>query len=365
MPQLKTSEILAENNIRHKLDEVSIKDLAQSIITVHELSGGEKTLLQPVVVEKLEKKTGGKTHKLRYGFRRLAAMCYLAETYPEKCFWAKNIPVIIDGAVYNEVEGSLKNFQLIENIQRESMTLLEEAMTMERIMQDGKLSQSALAKTLGKSKGWVSQRLALLKMDESIQLGVQEGKFGQAHVREFSRIKKKTAQKEVATKLLKEKKPASVEQVRRAVNKVSGPPAPKAPKKNAAPKPEVKPEAPATEAEAETQLDLAPAPEPASASPSRGEILKSMTHEDKVNLIKEEAFEKDENAKKVVLLEADADTRTITLEGELKRLNKAAATARKKGAATEAAYFDGAAQAIKFALGSVKSIRYVEKKVAS
>jgi ParB/RepB/Spo0J family partition protein len=363
MPLLKTDEILAENNVRHSLNDAGIKDLAISIITVHRLSNGEKSLLQPIVVQKLKKKTAeGHTHQLRYGFRRLAAMRYLAETYPEKCFWAKQVPVIVDEAVYNEEEGSLKNFQLIENIQREDMTLLEEAVTMQRIMKEDGLNQSELATTLGKSKGWVSQRLALLKMDEAIQLGVQEGKFGQAHVRELARIKKKKDQSAVAAKLLKEKKPASVEQVRRAVNKSVGPTAPKA---NAKPKTEKTP-APKKETPAETpdnQLDLSGTqtartvsePSLEESPPTRGELLKAMPHDEKLAFLKGDADARQQ----------DADTKAIALGKEVVALNKKSAAARKKGDADAAAFFDGAAQALKFALGSVKSIKYVQKKAAS
>lgn len=361
---LKLSEILAEDNIRHNIDDGSIKELAASILAVHELSGGEKTLLQPVVVCKLEKKTEeGHTHQLRYGFRRLAAFQYLLAVYPEKCFWAKDIPVIVDEAVYNEEVGALANFRLIENIQREDMTLLEEATTLKRIMEETATKQNDLAKTLGKSKGWISQRLALLKMDEAVQLGAQEGKFGQAHVREFARVKK-SEQADLAAKLLKEKN-LSVDKVRRAVNKVAGPPAEKKSTKKAAGAPtDATPDTPPlktagaesgrTATDAPTVASL-PKTDPGELDLTRADVLKSMEHAEKLAFLKEEAAKnKADTAAKATSVTAAEITRCATkLEAALAR-----------GDAEEAAFFAGAEAGLRFVEGSNKSIRFVRRKAA-
>jgi ParB/RepB/Spo0J family partition protein len=367
--KLKTAEILAEGNIR-ELDDAGVKDLAASILSVHTLSNGEKTLLQPVTVEKLAKKTPeGHTHRLRYGFRRLAAMEYLLKTYPEKCFWADQIPVNVDDAVYNEEGNSELNFRLIENIQRADMTLLEEATSLQRLMDEGGFKQSDLAKSLGKSKGWISQRLSLLSMGEAVQLGVQEGKLGQAHVRELARVKKKGDQAQIAEKLLKSAD-VSVEAVRKAVNKAIGPPAEKKPKKvskvSAVKAPDEWDEADAAEAAAaaaesnEHTKEISEVPAQATSGealttplPKRADVLKTMSHVEKIDFLKTDS---DRRA-----AEEKASEKRFVDEGA--RLEGLIAAALVNGSPELAAFLRGAVEGIQFALGSRDSIVYSHQKM--
>jgi len=400
MPHLPISKILAEDNIRLNIDPDSIEELAESVLAVHTLSNGEKTLLQPITLQKLDKPTEeGHTHQLRYGFRRYAAMKFLLEKHPEKCFWAANVPYHLDDAVYNEEDNATTHFRLVENIQREDMSLLEEAMAMKRIQKEQGMKQSELAKMLGKSKGWVSQRLALLRMDESVQLGVQEGKLGQAHVRELARIKKKKDQADVATKLLQDESP-SVAKVKRAVKKALGETEPKEKTKEktkekpaeknddseedwemseeerskqdidqlktgkkSKPVEEENDETPVEEAEeseeseeSEGEEEVSSTTAPAPSEPSRGDVLQTMSHEEKLKFLEEDTERR---------LAMEFDGRKGDLEAEILRCSQAAVDAVKKGDAEKAAYYAGAEQALKFALGSIKSIRYVKRKVAS
>ena len=173
------------DNIREVKD---IEELAASIQAVYDVSGGHKYLLQPVTVRRSKK--GDKKFILRYGFRRVAALQLLAEKHPEKCLWANRVPVLVDEDDYDELDGADIAYKLMENIQREDMDILDEAHAIKQFLEVSGQSQSAAAKALGKSKGWVSQRLALLKTDATVQSAVQDKKIGQAAARELGRATK-------------------------------------------------------------------------------------------------------------------------------------------------------------------------------
>jgi ParB family chromosome partitioning protein len=72
---------------------------------------------------------------------------------------------------------------LIENLQREDLTGLEEAEGYQRLIDDFGHTQEALARQLGKSRSHVANMLRLLKLPESVQAMIQDGRLSSGHAR--------------------------------------------------------------------------------------------------------------------------------------------------------------------------------------
>ncbi len=72
---------------------------------------------------------------------------------------------------------------LIENIQREDLNPLEEALAFQKLMEMGNLSQEEVAKRVGKNRSTVANSLRLLKLPEDMQRSLSEGKITAGHAR--------------------------------------------------------------------------------------------------------------------------------------------------------------------------------------
>ncbi|MER5424384.1 ParB/RepB/Spo0J family partition protein [Streptosporangium roseum] len=77
---------------------------------------------------------------------------------------------------------------LIENIQRSDLDPLEEANGIRDLMEEESLSQRGVAELLGKSQGWVSQRLVLLKLVPELQQAVTDGVLKIEEAREIGKL---------------------------------------------------------------------------------------------------------------------------------------------------------------------------------
>lgn len=165
----------------------NIDELAESI----KLHG----LLQPLVVrEGGPAKTDGKRKLfLVAGERRYRALGKLG---------VKQVEVkLVKG---NSQEISLLNF--IENDQREDLDPLEAAQAMQKYMETYKVNQTELAKRLGKSSPYVSQRLALLKKaTPELQDALEKGEVTSTHAREIVTLPPEE-QREMVEEIRKEEK---------------------------------------------------------------------------------------------------------------------------------------------------------------
>lgn len=144
-----------EQNMRTALGDVS--ELAQSI--------SELGVLQPLLVRS---KPGG-CYRLVAGHRRLAGAVEagLAE-----------VPVLVLG----ELDDTQRDLvMLVENLQREDLSPIEEARGYERVLTRGVPGgQSGLARKIGRSQGHISKRLALLELSEEALVAVEAGKLSVA-----------------------------------------------------------------------------------------------------------------------------------------------------------------------------------------
>lgn len=147
---------------RSQFDEEALQALADSI-KVH-------GVVQPILVRK--EKTG---YMIIAGERRWRAA---------KIAKQEKIPAIV-----KHIEGvNLAQISLIENIQREDLSDIEEARAYQLLIDQFKLKQDEIADAVGKSRSHVTNTLRLLKLDRKIQDMILEGKLSGGHGRALLRI---------------------------------------------------------------------------------------------------------------------------------------------------------------------------------
>ena len=142
---------------RVKLDEPQFSELVASI----EVAG----LLQPVVVRR---HLDG--YQLIAGERRWRAA--------QKLGWQK-IPAVIKEAD----DRTLLTLALIENLQRDNLSSIEEATSYQRLLDEFQMSQAEVARLVGRDRSTVANALRLLKLPTEVTNLVDEGKLSEGHAR--------------------------------------------------------------------------------------------------------------------------------------------------------------------------------------
>jgi ParB family transcriptional regulator, chromosome partitioning protein len=123
-------------------------------------------IIQPIVVRSI----GEDRYELIAGERRWRAV--------QKLGWEK-IPAIV-----KEMDDSqTASVALIENLQREELTAIEEAMAYAKLLELHGLTQEGLAQKLGKGQSTVANKLRLLKLPQSIQDALLQKKITERHAR--------------------------------------------------------------------------------------------------------------------------------------------------------------------------------------
>ena len=154
---------------RTNFDEEKIEELARTIHT--------HGMIQPIVVRKIEEDK----YELIAGERRLRAAKHLG--------W-ETISVIVRNL--NDTETA--SIALIENIQREELSVTEEARAYEKLLEMHSLTQEALAQRLGKSQSTIANRLRLLTLPEEVQQKLLEKQISERHARALMKLKEETLQ---------------------------------------------------------------------------------------------------------------------------------------------------------------------------
>lgn len=147
---------------RKTFNEESLNELAESL--------KEHGLLQPIIVKK-----SIKGYELIAGERRTKAA---------KLAGFKTIPAIIKD--FDDTQ--MMELALVENIQRENLNPIDEAMAYENIIKLSKMTQDEFAKKFGKSRSHVTNMLGLLKLPERTKKYVENGKISMGHARSLSKI---------------------------------------------------------------------------------------------------------------------------------------------------------------------------------
>lgn len=180
---------------RKEFDEDALLELADSI--------KQYGVLQPLIVQK---KAG--YYEIIAGERRWRAA---------KLAGVKEIPVIIKE--YTEQE--IVEISLIENIQREDLNPIEEAMAYKRLMEEFHLKQDAIAERVSKSRTAVTNSMRLLKLDDRVQQMLIDEMISTGHARALLALESKDAQAEAAVKVFDEK--LSVRETERLVKELLNP----------------------------------------------------------------------------------------------------------------------------------------------
>lgn len=143
---------------RQVFEPNKINELAESI--------QEHGLLQPIVVRPIEEGM----YEIIAGERRFRALQSLNKAQAD---------VII--RQMNDEETAV--VALIENIQRENLSVVEEAEAYKKLLELGDTTQSELAQSLGKSQSFIANKLRLLKLAPQVILRLREGKITERHAR--------------------------------------------------------------------------------------------------------------------------------------------------------------------------------------
>ena len=94
---------------------------------------------------------------------------------------------------------------LIENIQRQDLNPIEEALAYMKLLSEFNLTQEELSKRLGKSRTSITNSMRLINLDERVQQYLVDGVLSEGHGRALLRIQLKDVQYEVAQRVIDEK----------------------------------------------------------------------------------------------------------------------------------------------------------------
>lgn len=160
---------------RTEFDRDALESLAQSI--------KEKGVLQPLLVRKKNDKYEIIAGERRWRAAQLAGL--------------EKVPAIIK----NLSDSETLEIALIENLQRENLSAIEEAEGLNRLMNEYEYTQEVIGKVIGKSRSYIANTLRLLSLPEEIKQQVKENKLSAGHARALIGCENAV---ELANKIIKE-----------------------------------------------------------------------------------------------------------------------------------------------------------------
>lgn len=152
-----------KNQPRKNFDDKALEELSLSIKNYG--------LIQPIVVRKL----ADELYELVAGERRLKAT---------KMLETETIPAIVISA--GEEESAA--MALIENLQRENLNFIEEALAYEKIIYDFNITQQVLADKIGKTQSTVANKLRILKLPQKVKEALIENNLSERHARALLKL---------------------------------------------------------------------------------------------------------------------------------------------------------------------------------
>ena len=163
---------------RKTFNEESLNELAKSI--------SEYGVIQPIIVKK-----SIKGYEIVAGERRTRAARIAGLT---------KIPAIIKDFNDND----MMEIALIENIQRENLNPIEEALSFENIIKLRGFTQEEVAEKFGKSRSYITNILGLLKLPEFTKELVSQNKISMGHARVLSKLEDEELINSLATKIIRD-----------------------------------------------------------------------------------------------------------------------------------------------------------------
>ena len=161
--EIKLEDILPNRfQPRLKFNESAIQELSESI--------KEHGVIQPIVVRQIADK-----YEIIAGERRYKASLMAGKS---------TIPAIVTDL--NDIDSA--EVALIENVQRQNLTPIEEAISYKKILDMGYLTQDNLASKLGKNQSTVANKLRLLNLEEEVQEALLNGQISERHARSLLKL---------------------------------------------------------------------------------------------------------------------------------------------------------------------------------
>lgn len=161
---LKTDSIIPNRfQPRKRFDMVKLQELAESL--------KENGIIQPIIVTKRSETQ----YELIAGERRLEA---------SKLAGFSEVPVIIRSVSEKEQ----LQFAIIENVQREDLNAIEEAMAYQQLNDEFSLTHAQISAIVGKDRATISNFIRLLKLSKNIQNLILEGKLSSGHARAILQV---------------------------------------------------------------------------------------------------------------------------------------------------------------------------------
>lgn len=178
--QIKLSNIRPnKNQPRKEFDEDKIKALSDSIKNVG--------VLQPIVL----KPTDEANYMIIAGERRYRASILAGK---------EEIPAVIKDIPVKDI----MEIALIENLQREDLNAIEEALAYKSLIDNYKVTQEELSEAVGKSRPHITNTLRLLNLQKKVIKMIENGEITPGHGKALLRIENHDQQLEIANKIVKD-----------------------------------------------------------------------------------------------------------------------------------------------------------------
>lgn len=177
---------------RTRFDEDSLHELADSI--------KQYGIIEPLIVQRKEKRFEIVAGERRWRAARIAGL--------------KKVPVVIREFAENDIF----TIALIENIQREDLNPIEEAVAYQKLIQDLNLKQEEVAEKVSKSRTAITNSMRLLKLDNRVQQMLVDEMITEGHGRALVSITDLEVQFQIAMKVFDEK--LSVRETEKLVKKM-------------------------------------------------------------------------------------------------------------------------------------------------
>ena len=164
---------------RTEFDEEKLNELATSI--------KQYGIINPLLVRKV-----GNKYEIIAGERRFKAA---------KIVGLERVPVIIS----NMDEKTSAEVAVIENIQRQDLSALEEARSYRKLLDQGNITQEQLATKMGKSQSTIANKMRLLNLCDEVQEALDNNQISERHARSLLQLKNIDDQRNALEKIIKER----------------------------------------------------------------------------------------------------------------------------------------------------------------
>lgn len=181
---------------RKSFDSEKIAELTESIKT--------HGIIQPLILRKID----NNQYIIVAGERRWRAA---------KIAGLKEVPAII----MDLTESEILEISLIENIQRQDLNPIEEAIVYKKLIDDFKMTHEELSKRIGKSRTSITNTMRLINLDDRVQQYIIEGVISEGHGRALLGIKDFEIQYELAQQVIDEK--LSVRELEKIIRRIIEP----------------------------------------------------------------------------------------------------------------------------------------------